>query len=357
MIMTTKRVQIIMLAGAIRPSPLQAAISRPVLSLPLGVGEHAAPSTVLDAWLRAFRSLRERCIVTIVVKSERDRESLERLASMNGSREFEIEVVRDPSDWRGAAGVARDVAHDTSADGVALVVEAACLPPRSIDPILARLDARTDAVVGSTERFEPAGVYAFRRSVFGRVPDVGYFDIKEQLISKLTTGASSVRLSVITERHVRLRRREEYLDAVRGQLARNGSSSGPDANGRADGPPSPAARLNGRHSHGKRDVHPAARLIGACVIEPGATIGAGAVINESAVLSGAEVGAGAVVSRCVIDEGAHVAEGGRVVETVVGGRALIATGRGGARRSSAASAAPRGRFTNVMNGANGNETE
>jgi bifunctional UDP-N-acetylglucosamine pyrophosphorylase/glucosamine-1-phosphate N-acetyltransferase len=64
--------------------------------------------------------------------------------------------------------------------------------------------------------------------------------------------------------------------------------------------------------HPEARVHPAARLIGPVAVGPGATVGAGAVLEGSVLGAGAVVGAGAQVSASWLDDGARVGPGARL---------------------------------------------
>jgi NDP-sugar pyrophosphorylase family protein len=129
--------------------------------------------------------------------------------------------------------------------------------------------------------------------VLRHVPEVGFFDIKEQLLPRLHALGEASRATRITRRVRRIRDRAGYLDAVRSwALARPPT-------------PEPATPRRAGSAHG------------ACVISQGAAVGAGAVLHDSVLLAGAHVGARAIVSRSVIGRGGRVAAGGRALKAVL----------------------------------------
>lgn len=291
------RVSAIMLAGTILPTPFQQALGLPVLCLPIG-----RAGSVLDAWRRALRQVDGLDDAQLVVKSEAELTQAEALARA-GRRSKEgptIDVVRDPGAWRGVAGLLRDLTEDRRDDDVVVVCEAHCHPPRSLAVLLDAMDDETIGVVGTTERGEPAGVYAFRAGAFECVSRIGYCDLKEQLLPMLHERGQKVIAQAVLERARRMRDLDTYLDAVRASLSIDDEQ---DHNGRRVAP--------GAH------VSRSALLEGFCIVEPGATIEDGAVVHDSVVLGGAVVGGGAVVSRSVLGPRVRIKPRTQVVHTAM----------------------------------------
>ena len=282
---------VVMLAGGLQPSPLMRQLEIPLLCLPLG-----PQGTLLGAWLATIGRTPGCTDVRIVVNTENDAQTIRCLGDTdvpdNGA---DVAISTEPASWRGTGGLLRDLTRDVSGDSVVVAVEAHCLPPASLEPLLQGLeDDETDAVVGAGPDSEPAGLYAFKGDAISSIPSLGYFDLKEQLFPNLSDRGRPARLVRMGRRVIRVRERSGYLAAVRASLAETGPRCSPQAT-----------------------VSPLARIAGPCIIEPDAVIEAGAVVNESVVLAGALVCRRAVVSRSVVARGAVIAAGRRLVGAIL----------------------------------------
>ncbi len=278
---------IIMLAGSLRPSPLRAELHEPALRMPL-----RSEYSLLDAWLDALDSVDPAAQMRIVITDLADIDAINALLgrSKSGARGRTVGVIREPTAWRGTAGLVRDLVEKEPADSLVAVLEAGCLP---VLPVAEALDALTpdcSGVIAAGRDREPAGVYVLRRSALDRVATVGYSDMKEQLIPALHEKGMRIALVERDQPVLRIGDRRAYLKAVAHCADQGGSLNG-DSRG--------------------------VRLIGPCVVERGAEVESGAVIHESVILAGAKVGAGAVVSRSVIGRCAIVESDERIIERIV----------------------------------------
>lgn len=291
------QVSAIMLAGTILPTPFQEALGLPVLCLPIGPG-----GSVLDAWRRVLGAIDRLERVKLVVRSAPELEHVSavvRADAKSGARPT-IETMRDPGAWRGVAGVLHDLTAELLADAVVVVCEAHCHPPNSLAPLIDAMSGDTAGVVGTTEGGEPAGVYAFRGDVFRGVSEIGYCDLKEQLLPMLYAQGRKVVARPVSRRVERMRDLESYLDAVRASLTV----------GKAGNEPTVRIAAQARVSR-------SAILDGFCIVEPGAVIEDGVVLHDAVVLSGAIIGGGAVVSRSVIGPMVRVNPRTQIVRDVV----------------------------------------
>lgn len=280
--------RVIMLTGGMRPSPLRAGVGRPIVSLPLRQG-----LTLFGAWLHVLRSIGQSVDLIVATNLDEDVPLLrEQLKSEAVGCPWirSVRVARDPNEWRGSAGVLRDLAGETVGDGeCVLMLEGGCLPPVSLEPIVASLEAGAIMAVGATDDLTPAGAIGCRVDVLSIVPDVGYCDLKEQVIPRLTRRGADVRAIRVSDELVRLRDLDSYLYAV----TRIGSDSETDS---SDQP---------------------WRGLGVCLVEDGATVDAGAILKQSVVLRGASIGAAAILNGCVAAAGASVGPGERVVDRII----------------------------------------
>ncbi|MCH7646278.1 MAG: biotin/lipoyl-binding protein, partial [Nitrospinae bacterium] len=256
--------------------------------------------------------------VRIVVNTEADAlaiRGLERPRHISNRSRPEIVVVAEPTSWRGTGGLLGDMSRDISPDNVVVLIETNCLPPPSLEPLLRALeDGETMGVVGAGTDHEPAGIYAFDHAAISLIPEIGYYDLKEQLLPALNGIGRPVRLARMTERIIRLRDRSGYLQAVQVSLQRGGP----------DGPRSRCSPL--------ATVSPLARIAGRCIIERGVVVEADAVVvpvrsadlslpsagtvAELLVAVGEQVDAGQVLVRLDAEqEAAALAEAGAALES------------------------------------------
>lgn len=306
-------VALVLLAGGLRPSPLQQALGIPPLCLPLGHSE-----TLLAHWLSAAQSLQGcGCVVIAVSKSE-DAASihaeLERQRFV-GPKPMRISVVMEPATWRGPAGLLFDLIQSGRCDfpsgGVTVVAgEASCLPPENLQDAVAKLGLSVPGISVTCSRGEPAGLYVFSDAALRLIPSIGFYDIKEQLLPSLYAQGTPVQEMRIARESIRVRDRESYLRAVRATLPIDSEITGC----------SPGAH-----------IAESARLAGRCLVGSGAIVGPHAIVHESIVLDEAVIGKGAVVSHSVIGPSTHIQPGEIVKRRVVGagrvGRQRFATMR------------------------------
>ncbi len=286
---------VIMLACGLRPAPLQQQLGVPPLRLPVG-----REGTLLDWWIRTIQSTGRCREVRIVVNNVREFE----FAGQDDVLRPRI-IISEPASWRGPGGIVRDASSDLDPDDVVLVVEASCLPPPSLVPILDALADGATAVVGAGADDEPAGVYGFDRRVIEQIPAVGFYDLKEQLFPALCDAGDPARLVRLGGRVRRIRDRTTYFRAVRASL-----TSG--ANGDSGPRCSPQATIS-----------PEAWILGCSIIEGGVVVEKGAVVHDSVVMAGAVIHRDAIVSRCVVGPGAKMLSARRVVDGI-----LSSTSRG-----------------------------
>jgi len=278
-----------MLAGLLRPSPLREGIDIPALCLPMG-----RKGTLLDTWLNVMRRVPGLDDIRIVVNSKADLATVTKLASAStvtaeDGTPISIRTIAEPTAWRGTTGLVRDVTVDLKIEDIVIVIEAHCLPPESVRPVIDRLQPSRAGVVGISGLDQPSGVYALRIDAVRITPPNGYMDFKEQFLPRLTENGMRLTTARLSDRLVRLWDRESYLEAVHVSL---------DGSRGKDGEP----RVSNQAS-----VSSSAALDGFCIVEPGAVVEDGAVVQDSVILAGATVGGGAIVSKTVVGQRATIA--------------------------------------------------
>lgn len=291
----------VILAGRIRPTPMRAALDVHVLCLPVGLR-----GSLLDAWLDALERVGGVRDVAVVVNSAEDVETVMATAGTHHRQAAQgpsLRVLSEPAAWRGAAGILRDVTDQLAPEDLVIVCEGKLLPAASLSPLLEAFHGRgpqVSGVVGVCGADEPAGVYLFTKRAIDRIPDIGYFDLKEQLLPALRKDGHRIVTARLGDAVWRLRDLDSYLATVRQSMTGSGA----------------AARMI--RASERASISGSAILDGFCVIEPGAVIEDGAVVHDSVVLWGATIGGGAVVSRSVIGPLAVVEPRTRLVHAFIG---------------------------------------
>jgi hypothetical protein len=264
----------VIFAGGLRASPLQA----------------MSPVSVLDLMLTQRGTVLE-CILARIAEN-RDAHPLLPVSVVWGPpvpepskpvipAGLEVRITREPSQWRGSAGLLLDLCAPFASDATILVIEGSRWLGASLGPLLAD-HARRDALVtvACTPDLCPAGVYTMRRSALDLVPRIGYLDLKEQLFSKLVGTRGRVHIHTLQPPGAMpLRTLDQFLAA----------------------------------SFAAAGVSP-----GASIISPSARIASDATVVGSVIMDSAQVQSRAIVARSIILKGAAVNNDEEVVDALVG---------------------------------------
>ncbi len=283
---------IIVLAGAVRRTPLARSIGRSILDLPFPGGGTIA-TRHLDAAERLASTMGlTDLLVRILVDSgsEVPREHHDR-------GPVRCVVERDASPIRGVAGVLADATSDYGPDDYIVVLNGSQVFRDPMDELARRmLRTKSDVSMIASMDGTPVGLWLLRCAPLKTVRPVGYIDLKEQALPDWR-GAWDIRV-IERPRASALRTRtvNEYLNAVRMDANRMLHSGSVDED---------PYREEWERSF--------------AIVEDGATVENGAIIHDSVVLRGGFVGRGAVVVRSVVCPGARVEPGRRVAGAVVGG--------------------------------------
>lgn len=284
---------LIILAGGPRLPPIVDAIGWPLASLPI-----SSSSTVLEGWLDVVR---RDCEETGEVRLERAMMLVSEGTDFGTTPGIEgLEITRESRSHRGTAGaVADELMRRPECDSdLVLVVELSASPAIRLTGMLRRaarcLDGDSFLLLAESRLGRYCGVTACHRRCFDRVPPVGFFDLKEQLLPALRHDGTMIDAELVAERAMRTRTRSEWLRTVEAWSTLDASRhDASDVEGQAPARPGPVS-----------------------VIMSGARA-EGATVVSSIVMDGAVVEPGAVVARSVIGPGMRVRARSRVVDAVV----------------------------------------
>lgn len=265
--------QVLLFAGAVRPTPLLKAAARNVLDLPLLDGQ-----TIGGRWLSALETASDALSTPLPLRILTDSKN----PKPSSTQHERTTVEPDDVAFLGTGGVLRAAAEGH--DGRMLVATGGSvltLPlVEAIDRLLA-LDA--DVALLAEEDGSPTGLMLVSAAVMRSMPGAGYLDFKEQC------------LPVIAQRHrvrvayapaggrasLPVRDREQYLEALTSL---------------AGGKPF-------------------------AVVEPGAQVKPTSRMRDAVVLAGARVDDRAVVARSVLGPGALAPAGQVITDKTLGGDA------------------------------------
>lgn len=279
----------VLLAGGLRPAPLVVSTGRNILDL-----SFTETRSVLDLWLARLAPLGAGFEVRVVSGGETP-------APTTPPREpwDSLVIEREPSGFRGPAGVVRDVCADLPSDATVLVGESGRFVMCDlVELVREHLRRQAGVTVGVNPDGSPCGVFALRRETLELVNRVGFMDLKEQFLNKALAAGVEILAHPMSGRGVPpVRTRLDLLDAARLAAGMSPAVSNLD----------PAVRNAGDGAVG-----------GATVVCEGARVASSAIVQDSVLMSGAEVGERAVVVRSVVAPGVRVEPGAELIDVVVG---------------------------------------
>ncbi|MEM8873134.1 MAG: WecB/TagA/CpsF family glycosyltransferase [Planctomycetota bacterium] len=288
---------LVLLSGKLRDDAFSRGIRRPLLELPL-----SEEVTLLDHWLTQAVNVAghvglPKLPVAVAVN---------RGATMPQSTNTElaelIEPGHDRGDYRGTGGVLKDLAAEYADDEYILVANAAQL---LLDPLAALARAlagkHADVAIVGHEDGTPSGLMLIRVATLRCLPDVGYFDLKEQGLPVISKAGFSVRvLKCRRPTALPIRSADDYITALRLFHA-------PENARRGEVDPLEDAMGEG---HRRRFS----------VVESGAEVAEDAYLHDAVVLRGARVGRRASLVRSVVCANGEIPDNGHFIDDIAGCR-------------------------------------
>lgn len=262
---------VVLLAGSIRPFPLSLETGRSVLDLPVTDGR-----AVLGMWVKEHKKLAGVLDRHVALRLLLDRKARvpSCLGTLDSSR---LRVERDPSEYRGTGGLLRDLAVDYPDDAYLLVASAAQLLLESVVPVvfeMARLGG--DVCLLSHADGSPACMILVRCGSLRRISPVGYIDFKEQALPEIAKRFTVRVLQRERPVGIPVRTRAEYVAALTAYHRRHAAAA--------------EARSPFAEEWKPRFA----------IVEKGADVAEGAIVQDSVVLRGARVESGATVTRSIV---------------------------------------------------------
>jgi hypothetical protein len=272
----------LILAGGEFRSPLEEIVGKPVSLLPV-----ANASTLVELWGDRIQwAFTPEMRIAMLFGSSSDFQAME---SLGDDPRFMRHI--DPRPNRGTGGVIADhwktLPADTRRSEYILAIDRSACPPISLDSFASALEQGADVVIGTSDFDRLAGIIAIKSSVLEFVPEVGYFDLKEQALRAVLDAGLKVIAVPVIPRAIHLKTIGNWISMV---------------------------RFLAKHA---RDGDPRMNIRGSC-IDPDADIRRASII-DSVVMKNAVVHDDVVVARSVVCEGTVIPRGTRVIDSIVGG--------------------------------------
>jgi hypothetical protein len=281
---------VILLSGAIRSSDLARSIGRSVLDLPID-----SNVTILQQWRDQTEALASSIGGrSIDLRVTVDQNSLTPHAPAH-SEHVRVSVGHDPKDYRGTAGLIRDLSLNDPEDSYLLVANGNQILLEQLSDLAHELSDRGgDIILTAHDDGTPAGVMLVRVGAIRGVRELGFMDFKEQVLPQL---AQEFDVRVIHRPHAAglpVRNLDGYIDALTAHHK----------------------RLAGKPIFDD-EAGSEQWFSTFSIIEPGANVAASARVHDAVILDGAQIGANAVIVRSVVCGSATVRPGQLAADRMV----------------------------------------
>lgn len=281
---------VVLLSGAVRTSDLARSIGRSILDLPID-----NTTTILGQWRdQAANLARSIGKGPIALRVMVDRNSIVP-STPDGSADVTVSVGQDPKDYRGTAGLIRDVSMQDSEDSYLLVANGNQVLLESLETLAHELSDRGgDIALLAHDDGLPGGVMLVRVGAIRGVRELGFMDFKEQVLPKLAQDFDVRVVNRPRATGLPVRTFDGYISAITAHHK----------------------RLLGRPIFDD-EAGSEQWFSTFSIIEDGATVAASARIHDSVILQGARVGTHAVVVRSVVSGTGVVRAGQTAADHIV----------------------------------------
>jgi hypothetical protein len=207
-----KRIQaVILLGGSLLRSPLSTATGRSLLDLPVASGR-----SIFDCWrdhLKSFAS-------AYSIDSLRARLIIDRRASEPTLPLCEglvnLSVEHDPHEYRGTAGILRDVSIDYDDDAYIVVATAAQILLEPMEKLVYQLVSKaSDISLVAHDDGTPCGLMLIRCGCLRKIPAIGYIDLKEQALPEIAKYYQVCVVRLVQTSGLPIRTLEDYIEGLR----------------------------------------------------------------------------------------------------------------------------------------------
>jgi hypothetical protein len=266
-----KRIQaVILLGGSLLRSPLSIATGRSLLDLPVVSGR-----SIVDCWHDDLKSLASAySIDSLPARLIIDRRASEpKLSRCEGA--VNLSVEHDPHEYRGTAGVLRDISIDYDDDDYIVVVSAAQILLEPIEKLVCELASKAnDISLIAHDDGTPCGLMLIRCGCLREIPAIGYIDLKEQAFSEIVKHYQVYVVRRVQPSGLPIRTLEDYIEALRAYQR---------------------VLVGNDYLYAKEDCYSLFKIV-----EDGAMVNPGSRLHDSIVLRGGRVEGESVLFRTLV---------------------------------------------------------
>ena len=296
--MALNQINAVILVGGPGQSSLREIAGHPVSLLPIP----GAPY-FLYAWLEILMKVDAVNKVDVLTGRPEDIRVLTAATSQWDAQHLgQTGVYADHENHRGTAGALKDFVTSLEYTGDLLVIEGNRIPPHNPNLLFHPDYDRQDVIgsLGRTADFGPSGMILMKKRMLDLVPEIGFFDLKEQLIPRALERGERIIVRQIGGEGERLSDAESYKECVRqmGRQLGGGLTSGPWVSEDSQ-------------------VHPSALVGKGTLIAGNARIEREVVTENSVILDGVVIGHNSLVVDSIIKQGSHIPSDTKVIRGTV----------------------------------------
>lgn len=279
----------IIFVGGPGQSLLRKAAGHPVCLLPV-----PGNSSLLHNWIDALKGNSGVRSISVVTGRSEDVESLRNhVDSYQTASDLEISIHADKASHRGTAGALKDFIGDRQGFENVLFIEGNRVPAEYPENLFCDefLSEDVAGVLGRSSQDETAGVILMKRGMLDLVPELGFFDFKEQLIPRVLESGLRILVKEITRRSIRFSTPATYLKQLTEFTPKEScDGKGPFVSDSAKVDPSSVLGVN-------------------VIVGENVTIKSGCLVQDSVILDGCEIGADSTLVRSIITRNTRVEAG------------------------------------------------
>lgn len=283
---------IILLGGSVRPSELGRAVDRSLLDLPVDAGR-----TVLSLWQSQVYELATELVrPDLSIRILIDQGAAAPTPAV-GDGLASVAITRDRGEYRGTGGILGDLGSEYGSEDLLLIANAAQVLVEDLGALAAQLAAASGelSLIAHGDG-TPVGMMLMAGSAMRSIPHIGFIDFKEQVLPRLARERAVGVVSRPAATGIPIRLLDGYLSAVRAHHL----------------------RMAGKEAI--RSPFDEDWVSTFSLVEPGASVGAGARVHDSVVLRGGVVQPGAVVVRSVVAPAGVAVRGKPVADRILTAR-------------------------------------
>ena len=279
----------IIFVGGPGQSMLRKAAGHPVCLLPV-----PGKGSLLKSWISALTENTGVRSISVVTGRADDVEILrDHVDSCETTRDLEISIHADKATHRGTAGALKDFIRDRTGFEKMLFIEGNRVPPEYPKNLFCDDFMSEDVVgvLGKSSQDETAGMILMKKEILELVPELGFFDFKEQLIPRVLESGLRILVKEITRRSIRFSTPSTYLEQLTDfKLSKSCDVSGPFVSDSAQIDPSSVLGVN-------------------VIVGENVTIESGCLVQDSVILDGSEIGRDSTLVRSIVTRNSRIEEG------------------------------------------------